>query len=129
MKMRQVPLGSVLASAAVIAALLFAAASSIPAQASARGNENKAQAYWWGLRVWYNNANTKTTIQQEQATGSLGGVGNLPAPFPLNLAVKYIGCASQFVQNLKRYNVGYGVVFDAPWYTPFWTCGLKVWSQ
>jgi hypothetical protein len=116
------------AGLAAIAALLFTVACPSAAHA-ARGNENKYAANWWGLRVWMNHANTQTTIRQEQATGRLSNWGSVQVPFPLSVAAKYVGCAGQFVQNLKRADVGYGVVFDAPWYTPFWTCGLSVWSQ
>jgi hypothetical protein len=129
MKFRHLPLRSLLAGSVVLAVLLFTATAPTVAHASARGNQTKVQTYWWGWRFWINHTSTQNVIRSVQTTGSLSGVGNIPVSPQLKLAAKHIGCAGQFVQNLKRDDVGYGVVFDVPFYTPFWTCGLKVWSQ
>jgi hypothetical protein len=50
-------------------------------------------------------------------------------PLGITLALKHIGCAGQFVNDLGNKDQGYGVVLDFPYYSPFWACGLKVWAQ
>jgi hypothetical protein len=128
-RITQRPIRVILASLAVVVMLSLTA--TVPmASASGRGNQNKYQVNWWGLRIWLNHTNTQATERAVAASGYLNHAGSIPGvPFPANPALKYVGCAGQFVLNLRRDDVGYGVVFDAPWYTPFWTCGLKVWSQ
>jgi hypothetical protein len=95
-----------------------------------RGNISQIRRYSWGLRVWLNHTQTQAVAKSEAATSGLRKAGAIPfIPFPANLAFQYIGCAGRYAYELRHDDVGYGVVFDAPWYTPIWTCGLKVWSQ
>jgi hypothetical protein len=100
-------------------------------QMAARGNETKYQLFVWGARIWLSHNTAIAAWQSVSASGNFSNLDKIPGVPPLVKSVlQHISCISQFVNDVRSKDVGYGVVMDVNWWAPFWSCGtLKVWSQ
>lgn len=98
---------------------------------SARGNVQQIQYNWWGMRIWLNHQGAQAAYQSVAAAGRLNNVSIPGVPSYISAPMEaYIHCTAQFVNDVRADDVGYGVVMDVNWWSPWWSCGtLKVWSQ
>jgi hypothetical protein len=134
---------ALITSAVVVSALggsagLASASTSSPAHSAVsadsppRGNVDQIQTFPWGARIWLDHQGSQAAYRSVQASGSFSALKNsIPGvPSWLSWPLQHIGCTSQFINDVRNDDQGYGVVMDINWWAPFWSCGsLKVWSQ
>jgi len=110
----------------------YSHATRVVAHASS-GNVSKVAWYWWGVRIWLNHDAAQAAWKSVAAAGSFAKLANIPvieAVPGLGWAVQYIGCTGQFVKEVRRDDVGRGVVLDVDYIAPWWSCGtMTVQSQ
>jgi hypothetical protein len=96
-----------------------------------RGNVDHIEVNSWGVRIWLDHQGTQAMYQSVAAAGSIPGAPIPYVPWYIQAPViLYVHCISQFVNDIKNDDQGYGIVMDLNYWAPWWTCGtLKVWGQ